>query len=872
MIHCLLPLLILSADAPAHTASPASPVTQAASTLTQAEEVRRWDFEEENDKNYDRWPDDWTRRRGKGFPLYLNVSIAEDEQPRANSKHSLRMDLDGGAALVYSPLIEISPLFSYVLNGYIRTEGLTNDVAYAAVLFYDKDRKLLETLESPHQGQTQSWTRFQIGPVTPTSDQVRWAIVALHLEPTERADLTGSASFDDLWFAKLPRVSVATNSPNNIYSDTGDVEVTCHVSGISHSDPKVHFELQDVYGKTLLTYDEVMKADRPGAQKNGVFAGSATWRPSIHEEGFYRILASVSGQTSAPMETSIVVLQDFPRGKQGEFGWSLPAGDSHVSLDGLVNLLADVGIHWVKFPVWYGDEDKGRADELAWFAERMYARRINLIGMLDQPPRVIRELFGEQDKLPVASIFVEPEVWHPAVDPVLTRLSLKIRWWQLGGDSDTSFVNFPNLEETLGEIREGFNRFGQQISLGIPWRSIDETPQSKSPPWSFLSYVSEPPLTSKELALYMSTEPRTDTKRWIIMEPLAKSEYSLETRARDLVSRMLTATMQEAEGIFVPNPFDPEHGLMNEDGSPSKMLLPWRTTAMMLANANYVGSIRLPNGSTNQIFTRGDKAVMVVWNEEPTDEVIYLGDDVTQIDVWGRERKPINRKREGFSRQVIKVTRLPTFITGVDPLIAQWRMRFKFDKDKIASIFGQEQRITYSFSNPFEQGVGGSVKLHLPKVWDASQQTVPFKLSGNERHQKGLHVTLQPSASSGKQEIQVDFEIIATSSVKFSIYRTLEVGLGDIVVELSSRLDEDGNLIIEQRLTNTTDKFASFNCNLTSSKRRRERQQIFNRGRGTTTLYFIFPKGEELLGETMWLRVEEIDGPRILNHQITARE
>ncbi|HUG69875.1 MAG TPA: hypothetical protein VMM76_19140 [Pirellulaceae bacterium] len=864
-----MPLLILSADASAHTASP----------LNQAQVVRHWDFEVNDDKNYDRWPDDWTRRRGKGYPLYLNVEIAEVDRPRAGSQqtdsgtqHALRMELDGGAALVYSPLVEVSPLFSYVLNGYIKTEGLTHNAAYAAVMFYDKDRTLVETLESVHHTQSRNWTGFQIGPVTPSSDRVRWAVIALHLGPTTKADLTGSAMFDDLVFARLPRVSVQTLSRNNLFTHPGDVEITCHVSGILQPDPTVRFELEDIHGKSLSIHETGMKADSLDATSVRVFSGSATWRPPIPEYGFYRVLISMSGQTSDPMATNIAVLQPLPKSKQGEFGWSLPRGDDPVALKDLVNLLEDVGIHWVKFPVWYGDENQGRADDLAWFAERMSARKINMVGMLDEPPQSVRELFGEQSKLPVASVFVEPEAWHPTVDPVMTRLSLKVQWWQLGGDRDTSFVNFPNLEETLGAIRKDFNRFGQQISIGIPWRSMDETPLAKKPPWTFLSYVANPSLTAEELELYMSAEPATNAKRWFMMEPLAKSHYSLETRARDLVARMLAAKIQKADGVFIPDPFDPEHGLLTADGTPDKLLLPWRTTAMMLADATYVGSIRLPNGSPNEIFARGDEAVMVVWNEEPVDEVIYLGERVHQIDVWGGKRRPREIEEVGFVRQEIKVTRLPTFITGVDPQIAQWRMQFQFDKDRIASVFGREQSLSYSFANTFDQGVGGTVKLHIPELWEASQQTAAFKLSANERHQRGFHVTLQPSVSSGEQPVRVDFQFTASRDYKFSIYRTLTVGLGDITVELTSRLDENGNLIIEQQLTNATDEFVSFNCNLTTGKRRRERHQIFNRGRGTTTVQFTFPNGAELLGETMWLRVEEIDGPRILNHQIIARE
>lgn len=866
MIHCFLPLLILSANEPARTAS----------SFPRAVEVRHWDFEEQDDKNFDRWPDDWTRRKGKGYPLYLEVGISDDVQPRPKGSRALRIDLDGSAALVYSPEIDVSPLYSYVLNGYVKTEGLEHDVAFATIRFFDRRGELLETHESKHHTKASKWTRFQVGPITPSSPEVATAVVALHLKPKDpeiAADLVGAAMFDDLSVGSLPRVSLETNSPHNVYRSTSEPEVTCRVSGLSDPNPLVRFELLDVYGNVLETSSVPMEAGATRPQAGRVFSGRATWRPPISDFGFgfYQVRVSISGHNNEPITTTLAILQNLPRGKTGEYGWTLPEGDNPLDLKTLASLLADVGIHWVKFPVWYGDADAGRADQLAWFAERLSSHKINMIGMLDKPPAEVRQLFGDKEELPVASVFVEPEVWKPAVDPVMTRLSLKVRWWQLGPDNDTSFVNFPDLEQRLGEIREGFARFGQQINLGIPWRSIDETPNSQSPPWSFLSYVASPPLTAQELPIYMPNKRASHAKRWLIMEPLAKSEYALETRARDLVARMLAAKIERVEGMFVPDPFDAEHGLMNEDGTPDKMLLPWRTTAMLTAGARHLGSITLPNGSPNEIFSKDGHAVMVVWNDTPTRETIYLGEDVYVVDVWGRRKRPAEVPEGKFVRQHIEVGRLPIFVTGVDPQIARWRMSFRFERDRIASVFGHEQVVHYQYSNAFDQGVGGTINLHVPDVWQAAPtKEIHFKLSANESQRRRIDVALDPGANAGKQPVQIDFELTASRTYTFSVYRTLHVGLGDIEVDVTTRLDEHGNLIVEQQLINNTEQFVSFNCVLSTQKRRRERRQVFNRGRGTTTIVFAFPNGQELIGDTFWLRVEEIDGPRILNHKVIA--
>lgn len=866
----LLPLLILSADAPARTAG----------VFPRADEVWGWNFEQQDDKNYDGWPDDWTRRKGKGYPLYLDVAIADDPAPRPNSKRALRFELDGSAALVYSSRVKVSPLYSYVLSGHIKTEQLKHDVAFATLLFYDKNGELIESRESKHHTGSTGWTPFQVGPITPATNDVHEAVVALHLKPVNPdgdADLVGAAMFDDLSIGSLPRVSLEMNSPHHVYADLNEPKITCRASGISDPNPLVRFELVDVDGNRLLQEEVQMKAEASRPQLGRAFSGAATWKPEIPNFGFYHLRVSIAGHTNEPISTTLAMLQDFPHDKTGEFGWTLPQGDRPLSLKTLASFLGQVGIHWVKFPVWYGDADVGRADQLAWFAERMSSHHINMVGLLDIAPKEVRQLFGNKEELPVATIFVEPAVWKPAVDPVMTRLSLKVRWWQLGTDGDTtfvngdtSFVNFPDLQKTLGEILEGFNRFGQRINLGVPWRSVDETPAAHAPPWAFLSYVADPPLTADELSRYMPRQGASTAKLWLILKPLPKTEYSLETRVRDLVARMLSAKTERVDGVFVPNPFDSESGLMNKDGTPGKMLLPWRTTAMMTSGAQSLGSITLPNGSSNQIFVKGNQAVMVVWNDAPTRETIYLGPYVEVTDVWGRKTKPSEVTDNDFVRQQLEVGRLPIFVTGVDPSIARWRMSFRFEQERVASVFGREQAVYYSFANSFEQGVGGSIQLHTPKVWQAAPTNVFFKLAANDDQRRRLDVTLEPETSAGPQPIRVDFELTAARTHKFSIYRTMHVGLGDIVVEATTRLDEHGNLVVEQQLVNNTDRFVSFNCLLSTNKRRRERRQIFNRGRGATAIVFIFPNGKDLIGDTFWLRVEEIDGPRILNHQVIA--
>ena len=182
---------------------------------------------------------------------------------------------------------------------------------------------------------------------------------------------------------------------------------------------------------------------------------------------------------------------------------------------------------------------------------------------------------------------------------------MKVRWWQLGGDRDTSFVGYPDLEAKLREIQADFSRFGQELHLGLPWRFLDENPVVERPPWSFLSHTADPPLTAEELRSYLAAPSDPGVRRWVQLEPLSQRAYSRRVQARDLILRMLAAKTAGAQGIFLTDPFDEDRGLMNADGSPGPLLLPWCTTAQLISGTEYLGSLQLPHGSRNAVFVRG---------------------------------------------------------------------------------------------------------------------------------------------------------------------------------------------------------------------------------------------------------------------------
>jgi hypothetical protein len=229
----------------------------------------------------------------------------------------------------------------------------------------------------------------------------------------------------------------------------------------------------------------------------------------------------------------------------------------------------------------------------------------------------------------------------------------------------------------------------------------------------------------------------------------------------DLVQRMLAARQQGNAVVFVPQPFSDEVGLLNADGTPGELYIPWRTTATLLGGTQYLGSLPLPGGSVNHVFAREGQAVMVVWRETPGTETLYLGEDIRQLDLWGRERKPVTKttNEQGDERPetTIEVGPEPTFLLGLDEGLTRWQIRARFETTHLESVFGRQQPVTLHLENSFPQGVSGTATLTGPKAWTIAPQPLQFRLTEGETANPSWSVSLQPDAASGPQRVRIDF-------------------------------------------------------------------------------------------------------------------
>ncbi len=593
-------------------------------------------FGDDWDVNYDSWPDRWVRKTGSGLPHYVGIAIQEDAT--AIGHKCLQIDLDGASAEVESPPIRVMPRFSYVFEAQLKNMGLKYSTAVITLNFCDSNGRVLQTAKTEPLSVTNGWQAIRLGPVEPRDPSINRVVMNLAVQRGSKGDLQGRVSLGDVWLARLPRIDVSTNNACNVYTQLSGAEVRCALSGIKEQNPEIDFQLLDGANKELqrehfplpgkLIVDEAGRGAEVtdgGAGPEG-YEGTIKWHPKIPDYGFYRVVVLMKSAqskvgTSDPEKqlgsrtVDLVVVPPLPMPRRGEFGWTLPEGDRPLSFQDLSRLLPEVGINWVKVPLWFDATKPRRGDEIIRFVELLGASNIDVVGIIDRPPNQAITTGRPQRAKSIAEVLSQDSTtWAASLEPVMTRLSLRVRWWQLGCDCDTSFAGLQELTKRIGELRTALFRFGQDVRMGMSWDWASANTHTGNVSWDFEQLCIDKQPSEAKFEELLAMPHGNSAKRWVMVEPPAKvsgiqdAAAAFETRATEFVRRLIAAKVSGADAIIVAKPFDDETGLMRADGMPAELLLPWRTTAAMLGGAQFIGQMQLPGGSENRIFLRGDGA------------------------------------------------------------------------------------------------------------------------------------------------------------------------------------------------------------------------------------------------------------------------
>lgn len=820
----------------------------------------------------------------------------------------LRIEMDGGLAETWSPSIPTSQSYQYRFQCRVMTSGLQHDTAVVELVFQSSSGDEIESRVLTRVGGTTPWQNYVLDQIRPPQGSTRM-FVRFRIEGGGDGlqDIRGQIGFDDVRIDQFPQLRIATDQPRGIYRLGQPVEVTARVMGIARRDFGVRFRLLDYRGQELATKlvpiaRDVLQFGPDHGASNAVDPLSqaadgqdvlVSWDPPRLPPGYFRFTASLEDQTTTSLatETSIAVVDRLVESPpRGPFGWTMTGKTMNglgpnqlIDPDGspaeLVRWLESLGVAWVKVPCWLAPDQLERAEALTTLFRKLQDAGIQIVGMLDVPPDAqlpLYDLRGPDDRV-AAQLFRDMRddaVWRDQLEPIMTRLTLKCRDWQLGADRDHSFLGRSRLRESVKTISGGLQGFGQPIDVAVSWPWLEPSLPVDDVSWQAVSRSAEPALTAGELDQALASEqdnrsggPRT----WLLLDPIDRQTYSLDDRIRDLVLRMATVRRHRVEATFVSHPQDPDHGLLRPDGRPSELLLPWRTTNRLIGNLRQSGSLDLRSGAENAVFADDDRAVMMVWADRPTEELMYLGEDVRHVDVWGRSTELPMEQSGGHLVHRIPIGRTPSFLVGIDPMLMAFRMSVTLQPRQLDSLLNIGQNVQVDFANPTSTSLLGRIHVQVPQNWRIDQPTRTWDLLPERKTYEQYEVTLGNMATVGDYEIPIWFRFQTTPPREITVHRRLRIGPEGLELDAESRM-RGSEMIIQLEVTNSSPRPFTYQFFLFPREGRKDERRTVTVTPGKTVkTFFSLPNAEDLLGKPMLLHAREQDADRVLNYIIVGR-
>lgn len=234
--------------------------------------LRSFDFEERAAGNAEDLPMDWVKVEGRGYPHYVNGTLATDLA--RSGRYAFRLDLNGGNVAYRYPAgkIPVRPHAHYDVTVQARTQGLVNARAQLTAFIADAaGRPLRDTVtrSDPLADTPNDWQPLGVQ-LTAPDDAASVVVELALLQPSvwRRAaagdsalleqDIQGHAWFDDLTVRQVPQVRLTCDAVGNVLRRSEPTTLT-----VSLNDRLT----RDLVGRLVV----VDAADRPVFQQTGAF-------------------------------------------------------------------------------------------------------------------------------------------------------------------------------------------------------------------------------------------------------------------------------------------------------------------------------------------------------------------------------------------------------------------------------------------------------------------------------------------------------------------------------------------------------------------------------------------------------------------------
>ncbi len=804
--------------------------------------------------------------REQGFPPFGRMRLSRETPHRG--RWCFELELEGGslAARVPGGVLPVLPGSDFVVEAWIRTEGLHHARARIVAEFFDATGNPIAGSRSagPLLETAGAWTRTAIemaGSDDSATDLVLEVQVlqpAQYLRPGEQEgeprlqDLAGRVWFDDLIIWQRPRIELSTASPGNVIEPGEPVSLSLMVRDVLPGQLTAELRVEDFTGATVHAERFVLP--------------QGTWRHELdlgsHDSGWYRAVLDVSDRREVvgTRAVNIVILPQPRRGaaaaSRTRFGVVLPpsamTGDARTT----AQLIRRLGARSAVLPA--SDTVSGNT-ELRHLARELPGRNIELTLALTEPPAgasgVLVELLAR-----------DPKPYRELLSGVALSVGLEVPRWLIGTPGALDSVPAQRLGEVLLAARRTIEQSIPAPILLVPFRAEDEAVEL--PPgfghWFTVSWELRP----ESLEQYAANWPLGRSRVDVALELAPAGQYPPRQRVADLVLRMLHGWRAELPHVAFEAPWTRRpHSPATVMPEPAYAV--WRTVADELAGRSFGGELTVGDGLRCWILAgpSGDGSALVAWNEHAGAEdaalrMLLADGPVEIVDVFGN-RRTVTRGAEGHE---IPLGDLPVFIEGTDDRLARFRSSLTFRPDYVPARHQMHDCVAV-LQNPWNIAISGTIRYEPPPEWSISPRTQRFSIQPGGQVELPISLRLGRGAITGPALVEADIDFAADGEYRIRAQAALEIGIDSI--EFAAHWRAEGrDLIVTQIVTNVGEKPLELQGYVSAPDIAQQRRPfaVIAPGRSAVRNFTLVDGVRLLAGRRIHVGVSEKDGTARLNH------
>ncbi|MFT3788499.1 MAG: NEW3 domain-containing protein [Tepidisphaeraceae bacterium] len=693
-------------------------------------------------------------------------------------------------------------------------------------------------------------------------------------------DIFGSAWFDDLTVAQVPRVELSTGRIANVFSKSTPVHLTLTVKDRLTSDLAARLEVRDGTGQVVFQRTGMMSL-----AASPTTAESASLRGIIEvpdmRAGWYQASVDLTsqGQFVGRHVLNFIKLGDdgalsSPDPRFGLIATTL-AEDSWPILP---QILRGTGFGRLKLAVWSTDgsisSDAGDP-RFTRLMEELNARGVQLTACLTGLPPDVRRVTGASkwDDL----LLLQGTAWQDQLAFLISRHANHLQHWQLFGDEVAERITSePKLRSVYSKILGEYRKLEANPDLALPWPALYEL-DGELPATVALNVPTE--VLPEQLPLYAADfTNKPGHQLSLTLAPIDRIRYGRDAQVRDMALRIGFALASGAERLDVPLPADVR---TDDEGNtllePDELMLVTRTLTAQLSGAVYRGRVPLAPGVEALLFDREGAGVMLVWAKSngtqstgPTVVQATLGGSATRVDLYGNTyaipRAP--RQRGRSTPSLLEVGSTPFLVTGVDAALLRFTAGLTLDNPLVESSYEPHER-RLKVTNTFPLAITGSIRLRGPSGWTVAMPNGSFNLNPGESVELPVTLEFPVSSSAGEKTLTADVSLTGAGEYELSVPIAMKLGLSDVGVTTSA-VRSGPDLLVQQVITNYGKRPIDYTAFVAVPGQARQDRLVVSLAPGRSTIkkyrFADVPKTDAAMSVRSGLR--ELDGTRMLNESV----